>query len=343
MTTASDHEPTDPGQQRAGLACALTANALWGLTPVYFHALGDVPGLELLAHRIIWSALLLFGLYLARGRGHPAPVRPRGLRLGFVLVVTALLLGVNWLTYVHAVATNQLVEASVGYFLAPLVTVLLGVIFLRDRLRTAQVVAVGLAVLGALNLCWSSGGLPWVALVLSGSFAVYSLLRKRLGLDAVTGLLGETATLLVPAGLVLACVHTTGTQRFGGTWGTTLLLVGSSVLTVAPLLAYTGAVRRLRLSTLGVMQYLAPSLNLLLAVFVYGEPLSGAQFLSFALIWIAVLIYALEGVWRSFQGRRALAAPCQPRAGFLQGYSGGPAPRRAVSGQHRPRQELPVA
>jgi chloramphenicol-sensitive protein RarD len=283
------------------LAYALGANLVWGLlVPVYFVALADVPGLEVLAHRIIWSAVPLFGFYLARRRSPRNPVRPWRLRTGLVLGVTALLLGANWLTYIHAAATQQLVQASIGYFLAPLMTVVLSVIFLGDRLSRTQLVAVGLAVLGALNLCWSYGDLPWVALVSGGTFALYSLLRKKVALDSVTGLLAETAILLVPAGLVLAWPQSSRTQSFGSSWETTLLLLGSGGVTVAGLLAYTGAVGRLRLSTLGVVQYLAPSLNLVLSVFVYGEPVSQAQLLSFVLIWAAVVLYALDGVWRSF-------------------------------------------
>jgi chloramphenicol-sensitive protein RarD len=339
MSAAGDYDPANSGQQRAGLACALAANILWGaLTPIYFKALGDVPGLEVLAHRIIWSALPLFGLYLARRRATPVTAIPRGLRIGLVLAITALLLGANWLTYVHAVATHQMVQASLGYFLAPLVTVLLSVVFLREHLSMAQVVAVGLAGLGALNLCWSCGGLPWVALVISVTFALYTLLRKKLALDAVTGLLGETATLLVPAGLVLVYATPTGTQHFGSSWGTTLLLMGTGGLTIVPLLAYAGAVRRLRLSTLGVMQYLAPTFHLLLAVLVYGEPLSRTQLVSFALIWAAVLLYALRGVWSSFQGRRALAAAYQAGTGFRRGILRRPDPRPVVSQRHCPGQ-----
>src|SRR5689334_1479580 len=144
MHAASNHEIVDPGEQRAGLAFALAANMVWGLMPVYFVALGDVPRLEVLAHRIIWSALLLFGLCLARRRRTPAPVRPRQRSMSFVLVVTAFLLGAEWLTCVHAVASRQILQASLGYFLAPLFTMLLSVIFLRDRLSAAQSGAIGL-------------------------------------------------------------------------------------------------------------------------------------------------------------------------------------------------------
>jgi chloramphenicol-sensitive protein RarD len=320
MSAATSYEMADPRQQRAGLACTLVANIVWGvLTPLCFTALGDVPALEVLAHRVMWSALLLSGIYFVRRRGSAAAVGPRGLRIPSALVVTAFILGTNWLIYVHAVATCQMVQASLGYFLAPLLTVLLSVIFLRERLSAPQVVAVGLALLGALNLCLSVGALPWVALATCATFALYTLCRKKMALDAVTGLLGETVVLVVPAALILVHGNATGTQRFGSSWATTLLLVGSGGLTIAGLLAHTGAVRRLRLSTLGVLQYLAPSLNFLLAVFVYGESVSQPQLVTFALIGAAVLVYGMAGMARSFPRPGARISACQPASGVRGG------------------------
>jgi chloramphenicol-sensitive protein RarD len=340
MSTTTSYEMADPRQQRSGLACTLVANFVWGvLTPLCFTALGDVSALEILAHRIIWSALLLSGLYFLRPRGSAAAVRPGGLRLASALMVTAFILGTNWLAYVHAVTSHQMVEASLGLFLAPLLTVLLSVIFLRERLSALEMVAVGLALLGALNLCLSLGALPWVALATCTTFVVYTLCRKKLALDAVTGLLGETVILVVPAALILVHGNAAGTQRFGSSWATTLLLVGSGGLTIAGLLAHTGAVRRLRLSTLGVLQYLAPSLNFLLAVFVYGESVSQPQLVTFALIGAAVLVYGLAGMARSFPRRGARIFACQPASGVRGGLQSPAWLRRqgcrpAVSNQH---------
>jgi chloramphenicol-sensitive protein RarD len=297
MGSASGSMDADGEQARAGLTYALVANALWGLMPVYFRALAEVPAIEVLAHRILWSVLLLFGIHFVRhAAALPNTDGPRLLRLAFPLTVTGLLLAAQWLAYIYAVFTHQVFHSSLGYFMAPLVNVLFSVWFLRDRLSKTQAIGVVLALLGTLNLCWAIRGLPWIALVIGLAFGLYALVRKQLTVDSVTGLLIEMAILLGPAILVLVHAGTTGAIRFGNSWSTSLLLISSGAWTVAPLLAYNGATRRLRLSTLGVMQFLSPTLQFVLALFAYGEPISLAQLLSFALIWAAVILYSLEGV-----------------------------------------------
>jgi chloramphenicol-sensitive protein RarD len=290
------------------MGLALLANALWGATPLYFKLLGGVSSQEILSHRVVWCAPLLWlGVFLARRTAIVWKVL-RSPRTLAALGGTALLLAVDWGAYLHTVATGQLLQSSFGYFLAPVVSVLLGVGFFRERLRPAQWLAVGLAGVGILNLCLSMD-FPWVGLVIAVNMALYSAARKHLAVNAVAGLLVET-TLLLPVGAALLLVsYGRDPLHFGAQPGISILLVLSAAVTAAPLLAYVAAARRLPLSTLGVLQYLAPTCQLLLAVFLFAEPLSRTQAISFALVWAALVSFG----WQSLRSGRAVrggSAPC---------------------------------
>jgi chloramphenicol-sensitive protein RarD len=293
-------------QQRVGVLYALAAFGFWGLVPVYFKAVGHVAPLDVLAHRVVWSAALTALLVTA---GREWGELPRAMGSGRVLgtlALTALLVSGNWLTFIYAVQTGRVLEASLGYFINPLVNVVLGVIFLRERLRPRQILAVLLAAAGTLNLTLSLGTLPWIALVLALSFGFYGLLRKTVHIGALNGLFAETALLLPAALAYLVYLDTRGQGAFGRIdWQTTGLLVLAGAVTALPLVWFTAAARRLRYSTIGLFQYLAPSLHFLLAVAVYREPFTRTHLLTFTLIWAGLALYLSDTL---ASRRRELAA-----------------------------------
>lgn len=284
---------------RQGVWLAVAAYGLWGVLPVYWKALHRVSAPEILAHRIIWSLVFLLGLVGVRRewRTLPAGLRGKSLR---VYAPAAALLAVNWLTYIWAVNAGRIVETSLGYFINPLVSVALGVAVLRERLRRGQALCILLAAGAVLWLTAQERALPWVALVLAGSFALYGLLKKTAPLPALPGLVVETALLAAPALAFWVTREAAGRAAFGHAGpGVTLLLVFTGVATALPLLLFAAAARRVSLTTLGLLQYLAPSLQLLLGVWVYGEPFGRDRAVAFALIWTALGLYWLESRWRA--------------------------------------------
>lgn len=294
----------DSARQRQGLAYGVLSYGLWGLLPVYFHAVSHLPPLEVLSHRIIWSFFLLITLAVTGARWAELAQVFRERKTLVALTLTTLLIAVNWGTYIYAVSTRQVLQSSLGYFTTPLANVLLGVIVLKERLRMAQLGAIVLAAAGLLNLASTANQFPTIALILAVSFSLYGLLRKMIRVDAVVCLLVETLLLLPPAGIYL--LHRASVATPGLRWPidrTGVLLLASGLVTALPLLAFTAAARRLRLSTLGILQYLAPTLQFSLAVFVFGEPFSRAQLMSFVLIWIAVGIYTADSL-RAYKRHR---------------------------------------
>jgi chloramphenicol-sensitive protein RarD len=281
-----------------GLAHGLAAYLVWGLSPVYFKALSKVPPLEILSHRVAWSVALLAAAVAASGSF--GELR-RSLASGRALVTlgaTTVLISGNWLLYIWAVNSGHLLEASLGYFVNPLVNVLLGVIFLRERLSRPQGVAVTLAGAGVVWLLLGYGRFPWISLTLATSFGLYGLLRKSAGLGAVTGLLAETA-LLAPAALAyLGARAASGAGAFGAGWSVSLLLAAAGAITSVPLVWFALAVRRLKLSTMGVLQYVAPSLQFALAVWLYREPFTRTHLVTFALIWASLALYSWDALSR---------------------------------------------
>ena len=286
-------------EETAGLAFGITGFTIWGLTPLYFKALGALPAAEIVSHRFIWSMVFMM-LVLTVSRQWPAVAhamtRPRVLA---VLLVTGVLIGTNWLVFIHAVLVDRIVAASLGYFLNPLVSVLLGFVFLRERLTPLQWSAVGLAACGVLTQVIAYGALPWIALVLGLTFATYGLLRKKVDAGAAVGLFLETA-LLLPAVLgVLIWLELAGAGAFTNRGiGFDLLLAFAGIATGLPLVLYAAGARRVKLSTMGLLQYIAPSGNLLIAVMLFGEPFTRVEAITFAFIWSALAVYTVE-IWRT--------------------------------------------
>lgn len=293
-------------QLRLGLACGFAAYLLWGLMPFYFKLLDHVGAAEIVSHRIVWLPLMLLPVIWFAGQfgGLAAILRQR--RILAALALSALLIAINWLVYIWAVTNEHIVAASLGYFLNPLVNVLLGVFVLGERLRRWQVAAVALAALGVAILATGALDTLWISLTLAISFGLYGLVRKLTPVTALQGLAIETA-ILAPASLGwLIWLGTSGALAFGVERATDALLVFGAVVTAIPLLMFAGAARRLRLSTLGLLQYVAPSLQFATGVFVYGEPLGPAQFACFALIWAGLAIYTADSL-RAARAERVLA------------------------------------
>jgi len=280
-----------------GVWHALIAYALWGLLPVYWKWLHGVPALQLIAHRVVWSFLgLALVLWLS---GQISELRPSGLsrRAIRTYLVSALLIGANWLLYVWAVNAGFIVETSLGYFINPLLSVSLGVLVFRERLRRLQWVAVGIAVAGVFQLTFAYGRLPWIALALAGTFAAYGLVKKTAPLGPLVGLAIETGLLLIPSVIVLGWSEARGGDSLAHGSPTTLaLLVGAGVVTTVPFVLFSSAAQRIPLSLIGLLQYTAPTLQFLIGVFLFREPFTRLQFYGFALVWIALAIFAIEGV-----------------------------------------------
>jgi chloramphenicol-sensitive protein RarD len=272
---------------------------MWGVGPIYFKAVGNVPPLELLAHRVVWCVTLTAVLItLGRDWGQlRTGVRDR--RTLRTLALSAALVAVNWFTFIYAVTTDRIVEASLGYFINPLVNVLLGMLFLRERLTRLQLLAVLLALAGTLNLTLSVGAPPWIALTLAVCFGFYGLLRKTVRIEAVNGLFVETAMLAPVASGYLLWLAWHGEGAFGAIdFGTDALLLFAGVITALPLVWFTRAARRLRYVTIGVLQYIAPTLQLLVGVLIYGESFTSAHWLTFGLIWAGLAVFTWDAVSR---------------------------------------------
>jgi len=288
---------SDPREARRGVAYGLLAYGAWGFIAVYFKAVAAVPPLEVLAHRMVWSAVFLCLFAALRGRGRDIVAAVRDRRSVLTLAATALLVSLNWYVFIWAVTHGRLLQASLGYFINPLVNVLLGFVFLGERLRRAQTASVALAGAGVAWLGWHIGQVPHIALVLAFTFGFYGLLRKRARADALAGLTVETLLMFGPAVAYLLSLEAGGRLAFLHRDGSlTLLLVAAGPVTATPLLWFANAARRLRLATVGFLQYLAPTFQFLLAVAAYGEPFSPAHRVAFACIWTALGIYTLDAL-----------------------------------------------
>ncbi len=289
------HDDQSPASTaRVGLAYGLAAFTWWGFAPIYFKAIAHVPPAEILAHRIVWSVLLLAVLMRFRGRWAEIPAAFRNRRAVATLMGTTVLIAVNWFVFIWAIENGELLQASLGYFINPLMNVLLGFVFLRERLRRWQTVSVVLAAAGVVCFALSHGETPRIALILATSFGLYGLLRKTAHVDSMVGLTAETALLTPIALLYLGYLANRGDIVFGtGSATTTLLLALAGVITAVPLLWFVEGVRRLRLSTMGFLQYIAPSLHFLLAI-VFGEAVTRGHAVAFVFIWSALVIYSLD-------------------------------------------------
>lgn len=288
----------------------LGAYALWGVLPLYFKAMANVRATEIVAHRILWSLIFLGALATLWRRWPRVRTALATPRVALTLLVTALLIGVNWLTYIYAVLNGHVLEGSLGYYLNPLVNVLLGVFLLKEKLSVLQKGAVFLAAAGVGILAVGAGGAIWISLTLAASFAVYGFLRKVAPVEALEGLWIESLFLAPLAlGWVLWLTRA-GESAFLVSRTTDLLLILGGALTAIPLLLFTAAAKRLAYSTLGFLQYVAPSLQFLLAVLVFGEPLTNGHIVCFGAIWTALAIFVGEGL-RSARAAAAAAAACE--------------------------------
>ncbi len=280
---------------REGVAAALGAYVLWGLVPIFFKQLGSVPALEIIAHRVVWSLLLVGSLLAVRGRLAPVWRHAQNPRTLLHAALAAALVMTNWFIFVWAVNADRILETSLGYFITPLVSIVLGVVVLHERLRPRQWAAVVLAVTGVALEGWRIGGLPWVSLALAATFGSYGLLRKQLPVDAAGGLLLETACAAPFAALYLLWLGTMGNMgHFGQTVTIDVLLVASGAVTAIPLLLFAIGARRLPLATMGFLQYVAPSLSFLVAIFFYAEPMNLSRLLAFAAIWVGLALYTAD-------------------------------------------------
>lgn len=294
--------PPSPSSTRTGLLYGLAAYTWWGLSALYFKQLPHVPPLVILGHRFVWSVLLLALLITVFRRWQQVREAVVNRRLFAWLTLTAVLISCNWLVFIYAIATQQLVYASLGYFINPLFTVVLGMVFLRERLTRPQLIAVALAFAGLVYLAVAQGGLPWIAISLPLTFGFYSLIRKRTPVDPLTGLFIETAFLSPIAIVYLVVAHLRPEASADGgfnTPGTIAILLLAGAVTTAPLIWFVAAAKRLPMVTLGFLQFLNPTLQFLTAVVLFGEPFVGAKLNAFVFIWIAVAVFIIDRAWRS--------------------------------------------
>lgn len=296
-----------------GLISALTAFLLWGSLPLYWKLLEEVPALEVLCHRMVWSSVFLFTILLITKRLGPALQIYKNKKLFFTLVLTGILIACNWLTYIYAVLSGKVIEASLGYFINPLLTILIGIIFLKEKGDLATYIAIGLASLGVAFQIMVIGHIPLIALALGFSFAIYGALRKVAVVEALPGLFVETTVGLIPClGYLLWLQYNgTGSFNFDKSREISLLLMSAGAVTTLPLLAFTYGARRMRLTTLGLLQYSSPFITFMLGVFVFKEPFSTENLFTFACIWAALIVYTLGSQLQSKKEKRKLKASCK--------------------------------
>lgn len=283
---------------KKGILYVLAAYGLWGFFPIYFKTLQAVPAFQIMAHRVVWSFVFLAGIILFR-KELKKLIRSITPKIAWLYLIAGVLLAINWVTYVWAVNAGFVVEASLGYFINPLVSVLLGVIFLQERLRPLQWLPVILAAAGVTYLAISMGQLPWIALVLAFSFGFYGLIKKIAPLNSLQGLTLETGAIFIPALGFLLFEQMRGTGSFYNAGvSTSLLLAATGIVTAVPLLFFAAGTRLVPLTTVGLLQYITPSAQFLLGVFLYNEPFTKERAIGFTIIWAALIIFTLENLWQ---------------------------------------------
>ncbi len=281
-----------------GILAAMSAYLLWGVFPIYWKALSAIPAMEILGHRVVWSLIILIILLTVLRRWDWVKLLKRNPGTVATFVGSGTILGLNWLIFIWAVNNNFIVEASLGYFINPLVNVLLGVIFLKERMRMVQWGAVALAFLGVAYLTVSYGRLPWIALGLALSFGTYGLIRKTARLSSLEGLSIEMASLFLPSLIYLFFLSYNEMAAFTTIDNFTMtLLLLSGIITAVPLLLFAYGARKIPLSLVGLLQYIAPSMQFMIGVFLYNEPFSSEKMIGFSIIWIALIIYSFESFW----------------------------------------------
>ena len=292
---------------KKGVLFALAGYAIWGFFPLYFKTLQAAPAFQIMAHRVVWSLLLMTAILVFRKELKPmlSAATPR---IVFLYAIAGTLLAINWVTYVWGVNAGYVVEASLGYFINPLVSVLLGVIFLQERLRPLQWVPVVLAAAGVTYLTVSMGKLPWIALVLAFSFGLYGLMKKITPLGSLQGLTLETAAVFLPALIYLIIEQVRGVGAFVNAGvSTTLLLAATGVVTVIPLIFFSAGTKLIPLTTVGLLQYITPTTQFLLGVFVFKEAFSSNQVVGFVIIWTALILFTVENLRHNRPVRARLA------------------------------------
>jgi chloramphenicol-sensitive protein RarD len=292
-------------ERRLGVLSGLAAYSLWGLFPLYFPLLEPAGGLEIVAHRVLWSLVFVAVLLTVVRRWAMIRATFRDRRSLLILAGAALLICGNWLVFVYGVNSGQVVETSLGYFINPLVSVLLGVVVFSERLRPLQWTAVGIAAVAVAVLTIDYGRPPWIALALAVTFGLYGLMKKLVRVDAVPGLFVETALVALPAAAVLGVLHAGGNGTFGAEGPAhAFLLVSSGVATAVPLLLFAAAARRIPLSTVGLLQYLTPLMQLAIGVFVYDEPMPPARLAGFVIVWVALAVFTVDSLRHARAGSR---------------------------------------
>lgn len=279
-----------------GVVYALLTYGSWGFLPIYWKLLDTVPALEILAHRMLWSLVFIVALLAVQKRLNEILELLSSPKHILLLLTTATLLGCNWFVYIYAVNTDQIIETSLGYYINPLLNVLMGFIFLRERLNFWQSLALGLAILGVMNFLWYFGSMPWIALSLAFTFSLYGLLRKVIHVKPLVGLLIETSLLAPLAFLMIGIWIFDESGNFGKQWHTDILLFGAGVVTSLPLLWFVNAAKRLRYSTMGFFQFLAPSLSLVLGIYLFNEKFTQTHLITFVLIWTGLAIFSINSL-----------------------------------------------
>jgi chloramphenicol-sensitive protein RarD len=292
---------------KSGVIFALAAYGMWGFAPLYFKLLKAMPAQEILLHRIVWSVLVLCILVLVSGKLRQVKAAVTNIKVMAILLVSGLLLAVNWLIFIWAINNDHLLDGSLGYYINPLFNVFLGRLFLQERLRPLQKTAVALAFTGVAILIISFGQVPWIALSLAVTFGIYGLLRKKVAVDSLPGLLLETMMML-PFALVYWVGFSSEMSNLGtNSLSLNITLICAGIVTTAPLLCFTAAARRLRYSTLGFFQYLGPSIMFIMAVWWFNEPLDQAKIITFIFVWLALALFSFDS-FRAYRSTRAQAA-----------------------------------
>ena len=277
-----------------GLLFGISAYIIWGLLPLYWKLVEEAGAYEILAHRGIWSLLICISLLALRKQLRSAYVMVRSSRTLSLLFLASGLLTINWGVYIWSVTVNRVVEAALGYYITPLINVTFGVLLLREKLRTAQWIAVALAAVGVVILTLGYGSLPWIALVLAISWGSYSLIKKSLNLGALETLSLETLFAFLPNLVFLFIIQGNGSSEFGSTWTISLLLFGAGAATVIPLLLFNGSTTRLPLSTVGLLQYITPTIMFFIGIFINNEDISMTKVIGFAFIWLALAVLSRD-------------------------------------------------
>ncbi|MCY0095767.1 EamA family transporter RarD [Hoeflea ulvae] len=314
MATKTAPAPYDEDTPR-GFAFALAAYLLWGFLPFYMKAVAHIPAVEVVAHRVVWSVPIAAVVLIFLGRTQDIRAALKSPRTMGMALITAALITVNWSIYVWSIAADRAIETALGYYINPLFSIFLGAVLLKESLDGRQKVSIALAVVAVALLAWESGGLPWVSVGLALSWGFYAFFKKSLPVGPNQGFFLEVLVLTIPALAYITYTEFNGTGHFGDTGsGDVLLLLGCGVVTAVPLMIYANGAKLLRLSTIGIMQYIAPTMIFVIAVFIFKEPFGPYKMAAFVLIWIALAIYT-SSLLRSRKARQAAAAAAAVTSG----------------------------